>query len=74
PANLTRSSSFNKILLTPTVYCDEVTYWVDMDATVNNPVTFKLPEIFTSFVIPTPPATTSAPSAKLVLLVVLLIV
>ena len=49
PANLTLSSSFKIILLTPILYVEDVTYWVDILTAVNNPVTFKLPEMFTSF-------------------------
>ena len=44
PANLTLSSSFNTILLVPTIYCDEVTYWVDIVTAVSNPVTVNAPD------------------------------
>ena len=71
PAKRTTSSSLRRIRLVPIVYSDEVTYCVDIDTAVNNPVTVKLPEIFTSFVTPSPPAITTAPLLNAVLLVVL---
>lgn len=44
PENRTKSSSLSIILLVPTIYWDEVTYWVDIVATVSNPVTVNAPE------------------------------
>jgi len=73
PENLMLSSSFNVILLVPTLSCEDVTYCVDMVVTVNTPLTFKLPDIFTSLPIPTPPLTTNAPLVHVVLLVLLFI-
>lgn len=46
PANLTKSSSLRIILLVPTMYCEDVTYWVDMDIAVNNPLTVNDPETY----------------------------
>lgn len=46
PANRTRSSSLRIILLVPTIYCDEVTYWVDIEIAVNNPLTVNDPEMY----------------------------
>lgn len=44
PANRTKSSSLRIILFVPTMYSDEVTYWVDNVAAVNTPVTVNPPD------------------------------
>lgn len=41
PAKRTKSSSLSIILFVPTIYCDVVTYCVDIVAAVNTPLTVR---------------------------------